>query len=281
MNDYCLGQYEKSMPNDLDLCDKLKLSKEFGFDYLEISVDETDEKLKRLNWDLEEKKNLVKAMFKSEQFIRTMCLSGHRRFPLGHYDKSIQDKSLEIMEKAISLASDLGIRIIQLAGYDIYYEEGNDITKNIFEKNLEKCVYMASKKGIVLAFETMETSFMDTIKKSMFYVKNLNSPFLGIYPDIGNLKNASLIYGHEVNEDLELGRGHIFAAHLKDTLPNIYREVKFGTGHTEFFENVKLLKNMGVRMFTGEFWYTGNSDWKESCFYSCNFLRNILDKAFN
>lgn len=146
MKDYCLGQYEKSMPDNLEWCDKLKLSKEFVFDYLEISVDETDEKFKRLDWDLERKIKLIKAMFKNDQFIRTMCLSGHRMFPLGHYDEIVQNKSLEIMVKAISLASDFGIRIIQLAGYDIYYEKGNEITRKIFQKNLEKCVDMASKK---------------------------------------------------------------------------------------------------------------------------------------
>ena len=53
-----------------------------------------------------------------------MCLSGHRKYPLGSHDKEIQKKSLEIMKKAIDFAADLGIRIIQLAGYDVYYEDG-------------------------------------------------------------------------------------------------------------------------------------------------------------
>ena len=35
-----------------------------------------------------------------------------------------RSKPYEIMEKAILLADDLGIRVIQLAGYDVYYEEG-------------------------------------------------------------------------------------------------------------------------------------------------------------
>lgn len=30
---------------------------------------------------------------------------------------------MEIMEKTVGLAADLGVRIIQLAGYDIYYED--------------------------------------------------------------------------------------------------------------------------------------------------------------
>ncbi len=34
------------------------------------------------------------------------------------------------MEKAIDLASDLGIRCIQLAGYDVYYEEKVFVAEN-------------------------------------------------------------------------------------------------------------------------------------------------------
>ena len=45
MGKYTLGLYEKSMPNTLSFAEKLLCAKECGFDYLEISIDETDEKL--------------------------------------------------------------------------------------------------------------------------------------------------------------------------------------------------------------------------------------------
>ena len=50
MRAYELGQYEKSMPNTLSWKEKLQLCREFGFDYLEMSVDESDEKLARLQY---------------------------------------------------------------------------------------------------------------------------------------------------------------------------------------------------------------------------------------
>ncbi len=46
------------MPSNLSWIDKLTLSREFGFDYLEMSIDETDEKLKRLEWTSHEVKAL-------------------------------------------------------------------------------------------------------------------------------------------------------------------------------------------------------------------------------
>ena len=280
MKKYLLGQYENSMPSNLTWEEKLRLNKEFGFDYLEISIYEKDEKLSRLDWTKEERKNVLDAIFKTGQRINTMCLSGHRRFPLGHSDKEVQNRSLEIMKKAVDLSSDLGIRIIQLAGYDVYYEKGSAETKKIFEENLEKCVYMASQKGIILGFETMETPFMDTVEKSMEYVNKINNPYLGVYPDIGNLKNASLLYNKSVSDDIRTGKGHIFAAHLKETIPNNYREIEYGTGHTEFIESITALKEIGVRMFTGEFWYVNNDDWKDVCINAVKFLRDKLNRVF-
>jgi L-ribulose-5-phosphate 3-epimerase len=188
---------------------------------------------------------------------------------------------LKIMEKAIYLAKELGIRIIQLAGYDVYYTEGNEETKKTFITNLKKSVEMAAKEGVVLGFETMETSFMDTVKKSMEFIDIVNNPYLQIYPDMGNLTNASLLYGHDLVNDIQSGMGHIVAAHLKETIPGHYREIPFGTGHTDFNKVITCCKELGVRMFVGEFWYVGQADWEKDCIQASVFLREKLDRVFN
>lgn len=275
--EYRLGLYEKSMPSTLTWVEKLTIAKKSGFDYLEISIDESDAKLARLDQPTNE---IKEAIQKTGVPISSMCLSVHRKYPLGSHDKEIQKKSLEIMKKAIDFAADLGVRIIQLAGYDVYYETGDLYTNHDFETNLKKCVEMAAEKGIVLGFETMETPFMDTVEKAMRYVNLVSSPYLGVYPDIGNLKNASLLYGVDVDEDLMCGKGHIFASHLKETVPGKYREIPFGTGHTEFVKNIKTLKRLGVRMFVGEFWYVNNEDWQDVVKDAGVFLRDKLDKGF-
>ena len=183
------------------------------------------------------------------------------------------------MEKAICLAARLGVRVIQLAGYDVYYEQGDFQTIDYFKTNLKEAAIMAAKQGVLLGFETMETPFMDTVEKAMVYVKDVDQAYLGVYPDIGNLKNASLLYDVDVNEDIMTGKGHIFATHLKETVPGKYREIPFGTGHTEFVRNIKTLKRLGVRMFVGEFWYVGNDDWKQVIIDANDFLRDKLEQA--
>lgn len=281
MRKYTLGLYEKSMPGDLTWQEKFRNAKEAGFDYVEISIDETDEKLARLDWTKEEISSIKRAMEEEGVPIYTMCLSGHRKYPLGSLDKDTRTRSLEIMEKAINFAADLGIRIIQLAGYDVYYEEGNEETEKYFRENLKKACEMAATKGVMMGFETMETLFMDTVEKAMHYVKLMDSPYLGVYPDIGNLTNASLLYKKDVNDDLMTGKGHIVASHLKETIPGHYREIPFGEGHTEYIKNIEMLKELGVKMFVGEFWYIGSENWKEDLAFANKFLREKLDKVFN
>lgn len=280
MKAYQLGLYEKSMPDTLSWKEKLDLAKASGFDHMEISIDEKDAKLARLDWSLEEKRELYDAIFSSGVPVSSMCLSGHRRFPLGSHDAAVRERSLEIMQKAIDFAVCFGIRIIQLAGYDVYYEEGDAGTEQAFAENLQKAVDMAAKKSVMLGFETMETPFMDTVGKAMNYVNKIGSPYLGVYPDIGNLKNASLVHGHDLIEDIKTGRGSIFGTHLKETIPGHYREIPFGTGHTEYLPCLQELKAQGVRYFTGEFWYIGAEDWQGDLAFAAKYLREKLDEVF-
>ena len=55
MKKYQLGLYEKSMPDTLSWQEKLEAAKAAGFEHLETSIDEKDEKLARLDWSEEEK----------------------------------------------------------------------------------------------------------------------------------------------------------------------------------------------------------------------------------
>lgn len=279
MSKYQLGLYEKSMPGDLTWAEKLQAAKNAGFDYVEMSIDETDAKLARLDMTDGEIDAVRAAMRATGVPFRSICLSGHRKFPFGCPDRQKQDRSLEIMQKAIGLAAKLGIRTIQLAGYDVYYEEGTDKTRVDFLQNLRKAADMAAAEGIQMGFETMETPFMDTVEKAMDYVRQVDSPYLGVYPDSGNITNAALLYDGDVADDLETGRGHIVAVHLKETVPGKYREIPFGTGHVDFQKIVDKSWQLGVRRFVGEFWYDPQTDWREELQKANDFLRSYLDKA--
>ena len=279
MKKYALGLYEKAMPPGLSWEEKLTFAKSCGYDFVEISIDEKDEKLSRLDWSADERRALVDTMSRVGLPLRSMCLSGHRKYPFGASDPEVRARSMEIMEKAIELADDLGIRIIQLAGYDVYYEDSSADTKAAFLENLRRAVEMAAVKGVSLGFETMENDFMNTVWKSMYYVKLIHSPWLGVYPDAGNLTNAALSSGGDVMDDLESGRGHILALHLKETVPGVFREVPFLSGHVNFPAVIKKAWSMGVRRYVTEMWYVGNDDtWADDIRFARKTMGDILDR---
>lgn len=278
MKMYEIGLYEKAMPGELSWRDKLLTAKELGYDFVELSVDETDAKLARLDMTREERLEILQIMNEVGVSFRSMCLSGHRKYPLGSADPAICARGMEIMEKAVQLAADLGIRIIQLAGYDVYYEDSTPETVARFGENLKKATMMAAKAGVLLGFETMETEFMNTVGKAMKYVDLVNSPYLGVYPDSGNLKNAAVTYGTDVYEDIRSGAGHTVAMHLKETVPGKFREIHFGTGHVDFQKTIDTAWEIGVRRFVTEMWYVGQENWKEDIREAHDMMSAILDK---
>ncbi len=277
---YLLGMYEKAVPNDITWKERLEVARESGFDYVEISVDETDAKLARLEWTADERRELVRLQQECGLPIRSMCLSGHRKYPFGATDPEVRGRSMEIMTKALELACDLGVRTIQLAGYDVYYEEGTDETRKWFAENLARATELAAREGVMLGFETMETPFMDTVEKSMAYVSQVDSPYLGVYPDLGNLTNASFLYGKSVTDDLATGRGHLVAAHCKETVAGAYREIPFGTGTTDW-EALDECVRQGVRRYVAEFWYVGSEKWREETAFASEYVRGKIEAAFD
>jgi L-ribulose-5-phosphate 3-epimerase len=60
--DIKLGIYEKALPHALDWRGRLDAAGRLGFDFVEMSVDETDERLSRLQWSLPERKAFREAV---------------------------------------------------------------------------------------------------------------------------------------------------------------------------------------------------------------------------
>ena len=129
-----LGIYEKALPDSFSWKEKIQAAKAAGYDYIEISIDESEERLSRLDWTDSQIEEIREYMRQEDIVIPTMCLSGHRKYPFGSKNMETRKKAFEIMEKAILLAQKLGIRCIQLATYDVYYENRMNRLKGSFWK---------------------------------------------------------------------------------------------------------------------------------------------------
>lgn len=259
---YELGLYEKAMPNTLTWYEKLTAAKDAKYDYVEMSIDASEEKINRIYMSKEERLKLIRNMYKTDMPIRSMCVSALTKYSLGNMDESLADKGMEIAVKAITLAADIGVRVVMIPGYDVYYEPSNETTKKRYFDNLKRIVEMAEKTGVILGLETMENEFMNIVEKAMKYVTLCESTYLKIYPDIGNLTNAAKMYKMDILEDLYLGKGNITSIHLKETLPGRFREVPYGTGHVDFESAIKKSWELGVRRYVAEFWYLDGEDWR-------------------
>jgi len=187
-----------------------------------------------------------------------------------------EEEAKELLRKGVIFAKKLGIRIIQTQGYDCYYEETSDeTTRERFYRNLEEGTIFAGSHGVMLAMETMENDFMNTVEKAMYSVNRVNSPYLQVYPDIGNISNAT----DDVAGDLLTGKGHIAAAHLKETVPGKFREIPYGTGQVDFPAAIARLYELGIRRYVSECWYCGEENWKEIIKGNRRFLDEQFRKA--
>ncbi|MFD1806671.1 L-ribulose-5-phosphate 3-epimerase [Pasteurella oralis] len=257
MRKHKIGIYEKALPKNLSWQDRLSTAKACGFDFVEISIDETDERLARLDWTKAERIELVTAIISTGITIPSMCLSGHRRFPFGSRDEATRQKAYDVMEKAIQLAVDLGIRTIQLAGYDVYYEQQDEGTIQRFQQGLEWAVALAASRQVTLAVEIMDTQFISSISRWKKWDDIIRSPWFTVYPDLGNLS----AWNDNVSEELKLGIDKISAIHLKDTYKvtatyqGQFRDVPFGEGCVDFVQCFRTLAKLNYRgAFLIEMW---------------------------
>ncbi|MEZ9439378.1 L-ribulose-5-phosphate 3-epimerase [Vibrio atlanticus] len=239
-----VGLYEKALPNELSWEDKLKQTKELGFDFLEISVDESDERRSRLDWNDEEVYVLRRLCEKHGVPLQSMCLSAHRKYPFGSADPEIREQAVIHMEKAISLAYKLGIRTIQLAGYDVYYEPADKVTHQRFIEGMKLSAQLAERSGVMLAVEIMDTDYLNSLSKFEVLSREINSPYFTAYPDVGNISG----WNYDIVTELKLSKPHITQIHLKDTYKvtdeykGQFRDLVIGDGEVDFnaiFETLK------------------------------------------
>ncbi len=252
-----IGIYEKAINKKFSWEEKIKIAKDAGFNFIEISIDETDDKIARLDWSDKEINELKSLLDKHGMYFNSMCLSGHRKYPFGSADANTRKKAMEIMYKAIDFAKKFNIAVIQLAGYDVYYEESTEESKKHFVEGLKEAVRYAHERCIMLAFEVMDTPFMGTIERAVTYVNIINSPWLKVYPDVGNLSQFSKDPCKEIKDNKQ----HIVAYHLKETKPNTFRDLDFGTGDVKFVDILKAIKETDYNgPFLLEMWSQNKPD---------------------
>ena len=246
-----LGIYEKAFPAEWSWEERLCRAAELGYDFLEISIDESRPRLERLEQASSERSQIRQAIAASGVPITSLCLSAHRLYPLGSHTPNIRQRGLEILRQAIDLAGDIGLRIVQLMGYDVFYEPSDAETQALFIDGVAQGVWWASQSGVMLGLENVDAPFLDSVEKSIRLVHALGSPWFQLYPDMANLAAA----GYHPPDELRLAKGHLVGVHVKDALPGVIRGVPFVDGIVPFEETFAALASIGFcGLLTVEMW---------------------------
>jgi L-ribulose-5-phosphate 3-epimerase len=271
-----VGVYEKALPAELSWEERLSTAARAGFDFVEISIDESDRRLARLERSSPERAEIRGAIASTGVPIMTMCLSGNRKYPLGSHTPEVRARGLEVARKAIEFAADVGLRIVQVMGYDVFYEPSDDDTRAYFMEGLQQAVLWAAQSGVMLGLENLDTPFVESLQQGMRIVNEISSPWLQLYPDMGNLAAA----GYHPPDELRLAKGHLVGIHVKDALPKIIRGVPFETGIVPLAETFQTLAQIGFwGVLAVEIW--GQMDAGGDLVASATAARNLVGRLVN
>lgn len=257
MKNNLIGIYEKAFSDDFDFEKKAYHAKEIGFDFIELSIDESKKRQARLDLDIYEINKIKDSILNNNLTVQSLCLSAHRGNPFGSIDSDKRKKAYELIEKALLFSQRLGIRNIQLAGYDVYYEESTLDSEKFFIEGLRYCAKLAEHYQIMLSIEIMDTNFIGTIANGKKYLDIINSPWLKLYVDIGNLYRHSF----DIFQELEVFRTDIVQVHIKDTLPGKFRDLNLGEGDVPLKEVKQALNENGYSgPYVIEIWNTTSGE---------------------
>lgn len=264
MKQYQIGMYEKAAPEEYPLFDILRLCKESGYDFLEISIDRTDKRISRL-YDNGFKQDLFENIQEIGLPVGSMCLSALGTYTLGHPDPVIEKKAIDIFYHAILFAEEVGLRIVQIPACDVPKNDEHTVaTDRRYIDNLKRLINFAAAHSVMIGLENMEDHYMDSVEKSLRMIQSINSPYFCLYSDSGNITSAAKLNGTDIKKDLLLGKNHYCAFHLKETKPNKYGGLFYGEGHVDFESVIKTAWNdLGIRRYVLEYWFTGNPKWKD------------------
>lgn len=228
-----LGIYEKALkspaePDDWDAFMSQVVAN--GFTFMDLSIDESDKRMARLDWTAAQASAFRQAADRQGVRVGGICLSCHRKVGPGSADPAVRRQAYEIFLKAIDLAHEAGIPLIQVAGYYAYYEDPDPDQRARYVEVLARAAEYAAQAGVMLGIENVDGNDITSITKGLSICDQVGSSWLSMYPDIGNLYEQEL----DAVAELRAGAGRMLAIHVKDVLPGQPRRITMGEGCADF-----------------------------------------------
>ena len=126
---------------------------------------------------------------------------------------------------------------------------------------------------MILGIENVDGHDIASIGDAMAVVREADSPWVQLYPDIGNIAE----HGGDATRELRAGQGRITAVHVKDVRPGQPRRIPFGAGVADFdaaFAELRRQQWSGRMLL--EMWNDDASDSVARCVQARQFIEAKL-----
>ncbi|MBW3084620.1 L-ribulose-5-phosphate 3-epimerase UlaE [Austwickia sp. TVS 96-490-7B] len=271
-----LGIYEKALRFTGSYDDLFDQVARAGFAFVDLSIDESPERAARLEWTGAQRAAVRAAAARAGITVGGLCLSLHRKIGPGSADPAVREQARTILLQGIDLAADLGVPVVQLAGYYAFYEEATPQARAHYVDCLRRGAAHAARRGILLGIENVDGHDIDSISAAMSVVDEIGSPWLALYPDLGNIAEQGL----PMVAELRRGAGRMLALHAKDVRRGEPRRVPMGSGIVDWdvaFAELAAQRWSGRLMI--EMWNDDDPASLDRCVAAREFLQERLHRA--
>jgi len=168
-------------PSDFTVEMILEVSKELGYDGVELNLDE-----KNLEMTRKERKTIpIKAKSLGLE-LPSLCSGLFWKYNLASPDAAVRKKGIEILKKGCEFAADLGASVFlvvpAVAVPEVSYQEMWEKSK----RSILEAAPVAEDCGVTLGIENVWNRFLYSPLEFRRFVEDINHPNVKVYFDVGN-----------------------------------------------------------------------------------------------
>lgn len=190
-----------SLPSNLSLEEQFKVTKEAGFDTIELNVTENvvNDSIVTNDLALAEKLDLTldadeavlnqihRLIEKYQLPVSSLSTALHWTYPLNSNDEKIREKGKAIVRQMIDFCRALGGDTVLVVPALVTMEQPYDQAYDWAKKALLELAPYAQDKQIVIGIENVWNKFLLSPLEFRQLLEQVNSDYVGAYFDIGNI----------------------------------------------------------------------------------------------